>query len=58
MRKPMCAALLLTLWAAGVCGAQEYRGRVQGVVSDQGGGVVPGAMVMLKFWYRYGRFSA
>jgi hypothetical protein len=36
------------LLVIGVTYAQEYRGRIQGVVTDAGGGVVPGATVVLK----------
>ncbi len=41
-------ALLVLLLIAGIAAAQEFRGRVQGVVTDQGGGVVPGASAVLK----------
>lgn len=39
--------LLIILLMAGMASAQEFRGRVQGLVSDQGGGVVPGATAVL-----------
>ncbi len=41
-------ALLVILLAAGTAQAQEFRGRVQGLVSDQSGGVMPGVSVTLK----------
>jgi len=47
VKKAGIAALLVYL-LAGQALAQEFRGRVQGVVSDPGGGVVPGATVALK----------
>src|SRR5512141_3001894 len=40
-------AALLAALVAGPAQAQESRGRVQGVVSDAGGGVIPGARVVL-----------
>src|SRR3974390_3422886 len=46
-RKTWCA-LLAVLFFIGGAYAQEYRGRVQGVVADSGGGVIPGATVVLR----------
>jgi hypothetical protein len=45
-RGAILALALITL-VAGLAHAQEYRGRVQGVVSDTSGGVLPGASVVL-----------
>ena len=47
-KRMICFALLSALFIAGAASAQEFRGRIQGLVSDQGGGVVPGAAVVLK----------
>ena len=41
-------ALLTVLLIAGSGYAQEFRGRIQGLVSDQSGGVIPGASAVLK----------
>lgn len=46
-RKSLGALLAILLIATGAH-AQEFRGRIQGVVSDQGGGVVPRATAVLK----------
>jgi hypothetical protein len=46
-RKTWCALLVVFL-AIGAASAQEYRGRVQGVITDAVGGVIPGATVVLK----------
>jgi hypothetical protein len=40
-------ALVLILLAAGAASAQDIRARVQGMVSDSSGGVLPGATVVL-----------
>lgn len=42
------AALLLALVAV-AAQAQESRGRVQGVVADTQGGIMPGASVVLQY---------
>ena len=41
-------ALLVILLIAATASAQEFRGRIQGLVSDQSGAVIPGAAVVLK----------
>jgi hypothetical protein len=46
-RKTWCA-LFLILLLAGTVYAQDFRGRLQGLVSDQTGAIVPGATVVLK----------
>jgi hypothetical protein len=44
--RALCAAIFLL--TAGVAAAQEFRGRVQGVVADVSGGVMPGVTVVLR----------
>jgi hypothetical protein len=46
-RKLLCA-LLGMLLVAGVAYGQEFRGRIQGLVTDQSGAVIPGASVVLR----------
>jgi len=41
-------ALYVILLIAGMAYAQEFRGRVQGLVSDPSGAIIPGAAVVLK----------
>src|SRR6185369_15143632 len=53
MRHPMrlrelCCAVVALLVCAALGLAQEYRGRVQGVVVDASGGVIPGVAVVLR----------
>ena len=46
-RKVLCALFMISM-LAGMVFAQEFRGRVQGLITDQSGAVLPGAMVELK----------
>src|SRR5215831_5708231 len=42
------ALFLCLLYAAGLANAQEFRGRIQGVVTDSTGAVAPGVTVILR----------
>lgn len=46
--RKMLVALFVIFLVAGMAFAQEFRGRVQGVTTDQTGGIVTGALVALK----------
>jgi hypothetical protein len=48
IRKSIPFSLLLFLLVSGALPAQDFRGRVQGLVTDESGGVIPGAGVTLK----------
>src|SRR5258706_1633372 len=43
-----CAALVLVFLCASCAVAQDYRGKVQGIVSDENGAAIPGAHVVLR----------
>src|SRR5258708_22775812 len=42
------AALVLVFLCASFAVAQDYRGKVQGIVSDENGAAIPGAHVVLR----------
>ena len=48
IRKIVLFLILMCLLLSATLAAQEFRGRVQGLVTDQSGGVIPGATVTLK----------
>jgi hypothetical protein len=47
-RRQVLSAIVCLFVFWGTVAAQEYRGRVQGVITDQTGGVIPGATAALK----------
>src|SRR5262245_35553635 len=46
--RDLCCLIALVLLSGGPGLAQEYRGRVQGVVADSSGAVIPGVALVLK----------
>jgi len=46
-RFPLAALLMIMLLGATFAGAQNFRGGINGIVSDQGGAAIPGAQVQI-----------